>query len=76
MNTTSISNQNNYFAHTREQKETVRFGDVLATTILVSYTAVALIISAWSAIVFKYGNIESGGPIGLLFHAIRTSVIG
>jgi len=59
--------------HTRESDESATAGDIVATIIMVTYTAAALIISGWSAILLKFGNIENGGPIGLLFHALRVS---
>lgn len=48
-------------------------GEQFAAAVLILYTATALIISIWSAIVFVSGNIESGGPIGLIFRMLKTS---
>jgi hypothetical protein len=49
-----------------------RLGERLAAALIIFYTASALIISAWSAIIITQGDIASGGPIGMFVHLLKT----
>ena len=52
-----------------------RFGERFAAALLIFYTTSALLVSVWSAIIFKSGNSENGGPIGLFVQILKTSGI-
>ena len=58
-----------------DQQETSKISEHLAAGVLILYTFSALFISAWSALIISSGNIEDGGPIGLLFNSLKISGI-
>lgn len=49
-----------------------RLGEQLAAALIIFYTASALFISAWSAIIITQGDIANGGPIGMFVHMLKT----
>jgi len=59
----------------KTQSDHSRIGERFAAAVLIFYTTSALLISVWSAIVIKSGNIENGGPIGLFVQILKTSGI-
>lgn len=49
------------------------FGDILAVSLIGSYTLFTLAISSWSAVIFLTGSPPSKAPIGLIVNLIKSS---
>lgn len=56
-----------------EDLEKKTFGDVLAVSIIGSYTLIALVISSWSGLLLFTNSATAKSPIGLLIESIKAS---
>lgn len=71
----SVEQYGYYNIKENEKLDTKTFGDVLAVTLIVAYTLLALLVSSWSAFLFFTGRL-SGGPIEFIFKKIVSIGIG
>lgn len=58
----------------KEEVDTKTLGDILAVTIIVGYTLLALLASTWSAFLLITGRM-SGGPIEFIINKLATAGI-
>jgi len=57
-----------------DSDDKTKFGDVLATLIVIFFAVSALIISGWSTVIYLMGNVQKGGPLEDIFRVVYSAV--
>ena len=73
-----LLSKGNYEYHIEENNEKIEkktFGDIVAVSLICTYTLSAFIISGSSVFLLFTGNTNNGGLIGFIFNKMLSSLI-